>query len=192
MIRQEEEPRLPSLSLALSIVKPGGSPLGQPVNESARLARSQDPKPVAVRGGGRLTPSGSRRIAAAAAAAARCLLLGAEMEKLDAAARDRDPAPSWTRTHARRLACWCPPAQTPNRPKMATDVLSWAHAEGRNRAGPTAQGTVPRDFFIFIFKKIKISKIYGSFEKFQNYTPVAPGWATGPKRKKKLHLGPVA
>ena len=58
----------------------------------------------------------------------------------------------------------------------------------------------PRIFFIFIFKKIKISKIYGRFEKFQNYTPVAPclgdrgpvapGWATGPKRKKKLHLGP--
>jgi len=31
-----------------------------------------------------------------------------------------------------------------------------------------------RIFFIFIFKKIKISKIYGRFEKFQNYTPVAP------------------
>jgi len=29
-------------------------------------------------------------------------------------------------------------------------------------------------FFIFLFKKIKISKIYGGFEKFQNYTPVAP------------------
>ena len=29
-------------------------------------------------------------------------------------------------------------------------------------------------FFIFIFKKIKISKIYGRFENFQNYTPVAP------------------
>ena len=61
-------------------------------------------------------------------------------------------------------------------------------------------------FFIFIFKKkIKISKIYGRFENFQNYTPVenfqnytpvAPclgdrglsptGWATGPKRKKKI------
>jgi len=29
-------------------------------------------------------------------------------------------------------------------------------------------------FFIFVFKKIKILKIYGGFEKFQNYTPVAP------------------
>ena len=29
------------------------------------------------------------------------------------------------------------------------------------------------DFFIFVFKKIKISKIYGGFEKFQDYTPVA-------------------
>ena len=50
-------------------------------------------------------------------------------------------------------------------------------------------------FFSFLYlKKIKISKIYGGFEKFQNYTPVArplPGrqgpvalwlgvaWATG-------------
>ena len=30
------------------------------------------------------------------------------------------------------------------------------------------------DFFHFYIKKIKISKIYGGFEKFQNYTPVAP------------------
>ena len=31
------------------------------------------------------------------------------------------------------------------------------------------------DFFSFLYlKKIKISKIYGGFEKFQNYTPVAP------------------
>jgi len=30
-------------------------------------------------------------------------------------------------------------------------------------------------FFSFLYlKKIKISKIYGRFEKFQNYTPVAP------------------
>jgi len=30
-------------------------------------------------------------------------------------------------------------------------------------------------FFSFLYlKKIKISKIYGGFEKFQNYTPVAP------------------
>jgi len=39
-------------------------------------------------------------------------------------------------------------------------------------------GCVPfplKDFFHFyILKKIKISKIYGGFEKFQNYTPVAP------------------
>jgi len=32
-----------------------------------------------------------------------------------------------------------------------------------------------RDFFSFLYlKKIKISKIYGRFENFQNYTPVAP------------------
>jgi len=32
---------------------------------------------------------------------------------------------------------------------------------------------VTRDFFFFILKKIKISKIYVRFEKFQKYTPVA-------------------
>ena len=32
-----------------------------------------------------------------------------------------------------------------------------------------------REVFSFLYlKKIKISKIYGGFEKFQNYTPVAP------------------
>ena len=36
-------------------------------------------------------------------------------------------------------------------------------------------------FFFFIFKKIKISKIYVRFEKFQKYTPVALWGATGPK-----------
>ena len=31
------------------------------------------------------------------------------------------------------------------------------------------------EFFSFLYlKKIKILKIYGRFEKFQNYTPVAP------------------
>jgi hypothetical protein len=35
------------------------------------------------------------------------------------------------------------------------------------------------DFFFFIFKKNKISKIYVRFEKLQKYTPVAWG-ATGP------------
>ena len=56
--------------------------------------------------------------------------------------------------------------------------------------GPRRQA---RDFFSFLyFKKNKISKIYGGFEKFQNYTPVAqaPAWATGHKCKKNLHLGP--
>ena len=55
--------------------------------------------------------------------------------------------------------------------------------------------------FSFLYlKKIKISKIHGRFEKFQNYTPVAPCLGDrgpvaqpGPKRKqKKLHLGPGA
>ena len=42
-------------------------------------------------------------------------------------------------------------------------------------------GLSKRDFFFFIFKKIKISKIYVHFEKFQKYPPVAPHRATGPK-----------
>jgi len=36
-------------------------------------------------------------------------------------------------------------------------------------------------FFFFIFKKIKISKIYVGFGKFQKYTPVALWGATGIK-----------
>ena len=38
-----------------------------------------------------------------------------------------------------------------------------------------------RSFFFFIFKKIKISKIYFRFGKFQKYTPVALWGATGLK-----------
>ena len=68
---------------------------------------------------------------------------------------------------------------------------------------PDVQLALMLAVFSFLYlKKIKISKIYGRFENFQNYTPAAPclgdrglsptGWATGPKRKKKLHLGPGA
>ena len=39
----------------------------------------------------------------------------------------------------------------------------------------------PRGFFFFIFKKIKISKIYVRFGKFQKYTPIALWGATGLK-----------
>ena len=39
-------------------------------------------------------------------------------------------------------------------------------------AGP---GNVLRLFFIFIFKKLKISKIYGRSKKFQKWAPVAHG-----------------
>ena len=39
------------------------------------------------------------------------------------------------------------------------EQLMWAHLIG--------------DFFFFILKKIKISKIYVRFEKFQKYTPIA-------------------
>ena len=34
-------------------------------------------------------------------------------------------------------------------------------------------------FFFFIFKKIKILKIYDGFEKFQNNTLSPPAWTTG-------------
>jgi len=37
------------------------------------------------------------------------------------------------------------------------------------------------DFFFFILKKIKISKIYVCFENFQKIYPVRPMGATGPK-----------
>jgi hypothetical protein len=46
-------------------------------------------------------------------------------------------------------------------------------------------------FFSFLYlKKIKISKIYGGFEKFQNYTPVAP--CLGDRGPVAPCLGPVA
>ena len=42
--------------------------------------------------------------------------------------------------------------------------------------------SVQRALFSFLYlKKIKISKIYVRFEKFQKYPPVAPHRATGPK-----------
>ena len=58
-------------------------------------------------------------------------------------------------------------------------------------------------FFFFIFKKIKISKIYVGFGKFQKYTPVALWGATGLKCNffssnlqrspwRKKNRGPVA
>ena len=48
-------------------------------------------------------------------------------------------------------------------------------------------------FFIFVFKKIKISKIYDGFEKFQNYTPVAPCLGDrGPVAPCLRDRGPVA
>ena len=47
-------------------------------------------------------------------------------------------------------------------------------------------------FFFFIFKKIKISKIYVGFEKFQKYTPVALWGRQGSNVIFFLHLGPVA
>ena len=62
----------------------------------------------------------------------------------------------------------------------------------------SARGDDALGFFSFLYlKKIKISKIYGGFEKFQNYTPVAPTGACRPLAgrqdlnvKKFLHLDP--
>ena len=75
---------------------------------------------------------------------------------------------------------------------MRYDVVG---SHGGRSSGPTVSEA--RIFFIFIFKKIKISKIYGGFEKFQNYTPVAPclgdrGPVAGRQdlNVKKIHLGP--
>ena len=74
--------------------------------------------------------------------------------------------------------------------KKINGPITWAVEEKKETSRPPGEGL----FFIFIFKKNKISKIYGGFEKFQNYIPVAPclgdrglslpGWATGPKYKK--------
>ena len=63
--------------------------------------------------------------------------------------------------------------------------------ESRPQRGTVTAGAeawVAGSFSFLYLKQIKISKIYGRFEKFQNYTPVAPppGGATGPKRKKKI------
>ena len=71
------------------------------------------------------------------------------------------------------------------------------------RCRPAQQQT--RDFFFFfIFKKIKILKIYVHFEKFQNYPPIALWGTTGPRcnfflqisnevpGRKKIKGGPVA
>ena len=55
----------------------------------------------------------------------------------------------------------------PCRPNPATSMLGLLADYGSNCG-----------FFFFIFKKIKISKIYVRFEKFQKYTPVALWGAT--------------
>ena len=45
----------------------------------------------------------------------------------------------------------------------------------RRRINDLQRDVQPPGFFSFLYlKKIKISKIYGRFENFQNYTPVAP------------------
>ena len=61
-------------------------------------------------------------------------------------------------------------------------MMWWGHTAG----GAPAQPCLRLGFFLFLYlKKIKISKIYGGFEKFQNYTSV---WATEPKCKKKFYI----
>ena len=54
--------------------------------------------------------------------------------------------------------------------QMRRSGLVVARKEGALVWRPVWQGKNDDFFFIFIFKKIKISKIYGGFEKFQNYT----------------------
>ena len=50
--------------------------------------------------------------------------------------------------------------------------LSALRAKYHEKAGLFSKRSLG-GFFFFIFKKIKISKIYVSFGKFQKYTPVA-------------------
>ena len=69
----------------------------------------------------------------------------------------------------RKLARWRRPE--PTQRNLATSL-------------PVAQGLSEPPtsaFFFFILKKIKISKIYVHFEKFQKYPRSPPHWATGPK-----------
>ena len=47
--------------------------------------------------------------------------------------------------------------------------------------GPWDRSAIWRFFSFFILKKIKISKIYFHFKKYQKYPPVAPHRATGAK-----------
>jgi len=69
---------------------------------------------------------------------------------------------------------WAGPEETVS---CSGGPLIWAGR--RLRSPPLHEGRGL--FFFYIFKKIKISKIYVRFEIFQKYSPVAPHRATGPK-----------
>ena len=58
--------------------------------------------------------------------------------------------------------------------------IIWLQKAG-NHHSAQCESTEYRGFFFFIFKKIKISKIYVRFGKFQKYTTVALWGATGLK-----------
>jgi len=65
--------------------------------------------------------------------------------------------------------------QVNNKLKRLTLLAPWSRAHEAFRALDGLRALSLEGFFSFLYlKKIKISKIYGGFEKFQNYTPVAP------------------
>ena len=97
---------------------------------------------------------------------------------------------------------YVPVASVMHKKEIQKRRKSWAMAHGLYALAHACRSVASplHGFFSFLYlKKIKISKIYGGFEKFQNYTPVSPylgdgglspsGWAIGPKCKKKLYLG---
>ena len=74
-----------------------------------------------------------------------------------------------------------PRADKPRGPRIITnygnpaELASPSPPSALPTAEPTNKNRGHAGFFSFLYlKKIKISKIYGGFEKFQNYTPVAP------------------
>ena len=96
---------------------------------------------------------------------------GAASSKPAAMAARLERTLSQVRRSARRPGVGPAPAAGWTRAQLTRQQNEPASKPGQLAEQAGIQGRI---FFIFVFKKIKISKIYGGFEKFQNYTPVAP------------------
>ena len=75
---------------------------------------------------------------------------------------------------ATRRATLATPPLCPCRLSPSLIIQAGSSGPGHNQWVSTVPHWLRGIFFIFIFKKNKILKIYDGFEKFQNYTPVAP------------------